>query len=125
MSVVVARRPFTVEEFQRMRTAGILKEDDRVELIDGEVRKMSPAGPLHAAIVRRLNLLLHRLLAGSYVISVQDPMRLSDYSEPQQIEQYADPIHGQYATKRAWGRGQNISSLSIPSLTLAVNDVLG
>ena len=58
MSVVVQRRQFTVDDFARMVAAGILAEDDRVELIDGEVREMSPIGSLHAAIVNRLTSLL-------------------------------------------------------------------
>ncbi len=66
-----------------MRESGILAEDDRVELIGGEVRAMTPIGPLHAAIVKRLNMLFTRLLAESAIVSVQDPVRLSDYSEPQ------------------------------------------
>jgi len=48
MTVQIARRPFTVTDYARMRETGILKEDDRVELIDGEVRLMSPIGPLYA-----------------------------------------------------------------------------
>jgi len=50
MTVQIARRPFTVNDYARMRETGILKEDDRVELIDGEVRLMSPIGSLHAGI---------------------------------------------------------------------------
>src|SRR5690349_22183557 len=42
MTIQIARRPFTVTDYARMRETGILKEDDRVELIDGEVRLMSP-----------------------------------------------------------------------------------
>lgn len=66
-----------------MRETGILSEDDRVELIDGEVRVMSPIGPVHAAIVKRLNTLLNRLLPDTVILSVQDPIQLDDYSEPQ------------------------------------------
>ena len=51
----VRRYSFTVDEFAKMGEAGIFTEDDRVELIDGEVRKMAAIGPLHAGIVDRLN----------------------------------------------------------------------
>ena len=55
MSVVeIHRHLFTVDDFAHMGEAGILAEDDRVELIDGEMREMTPIGPAHAAIVGRL-----------------------------------------------------------------------
>jgi Uma2 family endonuclease len=81
--MVVARRPFTVEDYHRMRDAGIFAEDDRLELLEGEVLLMSPIGPLHAAIVRRLNMLLSEAVGRQYIISVQDPIQLSVVSEPQ------------------------------------------
>ena len=37
MAVQIARRRFTVEGYERIAEAGILREDDRVELIDGEI----------------------------------------------------------------------------------------
>ena len=83
MTIQIARRQFSVADYARMRETDILGEDDRVELIDGEVREMSPIGPLHAAIVKRLNSLLSRLLDDSVILSVQDPIQLNDYSEPQ------------------------------------------
>jgi hypothetical protein len=49
-----------VDDFARMVEAGILAEDDRVELIEGEVRAMRPIGPRHVAMVNRLNALLSR-----------------------------------------------------------------
>lgn len=83
MAVQVTRWQFTADDYERMITAGILAEDDRVELIDGEVIAMSPTGPPHAAIVNRLNALLNRRFAGAAIVSVQNPIRLNDYSEPQ------------------------------------------
>ncbi len=44
-------RRFTVEEYYRMAEAGILGEDDRVELLDGEIVQMSPIGSRHAGTV--------------------------------------------------------------------------
>ena len=54
MAAQIQHWQFTVEDYARMLEAGILSEDDRVELIDGEVRAMSPIGSVHAAIVKRL-----------------------------------------------------------------------
>jgi Uma2 family endonuclease len=83
MSVQIARRYFNVTEYYRMGEAGILSEDDRVELIEGEILEMSPIGSRHAACVKRLNTLLGRQVSQNITVSVQDPIRLDDYSEPQ------------------------------------------
>ncbi|PDW03722.1 Uma2 family endonuclease [Candidatus Viridilinea mediisalina] len=56
--MVVARHQFTVTAYHRMRDAGVFAADERVELLDGEIVHLSPVGPRHAAIVRRLNALL-------------------------------------------------------------------
>ena len=61
MAVEVSRRRFTADEYQAMGRAGILREDDRVELIDGEVLAMSPVGPSHNGTVNRLTALFGRL----------------------------------------------------------------
>lgn len=82
MAAHVTLRPISVNEYARMREAGILAEDDRVELIAGEIRQMSPIGPLHASIVRRLTKLLNDLVGAIASISVQNPIQLDDYSEP-------------------------------------------
>lgn len=73
---------FTVTDFYRMADVGILGPEDRVELIDGEVVEMNPIGSRQAACVRRLNQLLSAGAQGA-IVSVQDPVRLGDLSEPQ------------------------------------------
>jgi Uma2 family endonuclease len=80
-------RRFTVAEYHAMGRAGILGEDDRVELIDGHVRAMSPIGAPHIRCVSLLNRLLHRLLIAygddALLVNVQGSIRLNDYSEPE------------------------------------------
>jgi len=78
-----ARKLFTVTEYHQMIDAGVLKEDDRVELLNGEIIEMSPIGPRHASHVDRLNDLLTAKLRKVAIIRVQSPILLSDYSEPQ------------------------------------------
>ena len=51
MPVLASKRLFTVEEYYRMAEARILREDDRVELIEGEIVQMTPIGSNHAATV--------------------------------------------------------------------------
>jgi Uma2 family endonuclease len=83
MSAEIARYSFTAEEFQRMGEAGILRQGARLELIEGEIIEMSPIGSLHAACVNFLSMLLNRLFGKSHIIATQNPIRLSDFSEPQ------------------------------------------
>ena len=83
MSVQLLRRKFTVEQFHKMAESGILNEDDRVELIRGEIIEMAAIGTKHAAYVRRLDNVLHRKLGDRVIISVQNPVGLDDSSEPQ------------------------------------------
>lgn len=82
MSAEIARYSFTAEEFQRMGEAGILRPDARLELIEGEIIEMSPIGSPHAACVKFLSGLLHRLFGDTFIVGVQDPIRLNDFSEP-------------------------------------------
>ncbi|HYR09555.1 MAG TPA: Uma2 family endonuclease [Longimicrobium sp.] len=65
------RRRFTVEEFQRMGEAGIITPDERVELIDGEVYEMTPAGPRHIWSVIHLTRYFVRLAGDNLFVSIQ------------------------------------------------------
>ncbi len=80
---IVRRRRFTVHEYHRMGEAGIFAEDERVELIEGEVVEMNPIGSRHAACVRELTWLLSRQLGEELRLDVQNPVRLGEYGEPQ------------------------------------------
>jgi len=72
-----------VAEYYQMGVGGVFGEDDRVELIDGEVMEMTPIGARHAACVNRLTRLLVVALADQAVVSVQNPVRVSHWSVPQ------------------------------------------
>src|SRR5579859_3150405 len=74
---------FSVADYHRMAEIGILNEDDRLELIDGEIRLMSPIGLAHAAIVKRYNALLSPQLGKLAIVSIQDPVELSSDTEPE------------------------------------------
>ena len=81
--VELPRRRFTVEEYHRMAKAGILTEDDRVELIEGEIVQISPIGPRHTACVIVLNRRLILALGDRALVSPQNPIRLLLDTEPQ------------------------------------------
>jgi Uma2 family endonuclease len=80
---VVKRRRFTVEEYHKMGEAGILRGDERVELVYGEVVEMNPIDCRHAACVKELNWLLGKQLGDGFRVDVQNPVRLSEGLEPQ------------------------------------------
>lgn len=83
MNVQLLRRRFTAEEYHRMARAGVFSEDDRVELIEGEIIEMTPIGSRHAACVRRLDHLFTSRLGQQVTVSVQNPLHLGPHSEPQ------------------------------------------
>ena len=97
MAVQITRWQFTADDYERMVETGILGKDDRVELIDGEVIVMSPIGPPHAGIVNRLNAVLNRQLGDTAIVSVRNPIRLNDYSEPQPDLAVLRPNNDYYA----------------------------
>ncbi|EAR21907.1 Uma2 family endonuclease [Nitrococcus mobilis] len=75
------RRRFTVAEYHRMGAVGILTDDERVELVAGELLTMAPIGPRHAACVNLLVQLLSRSVGEGVVVSPQNALVLSDDSE--------------------------------------------
>jgi len=85
MTAVIAfpRRRFTVQQYERMVEAGVIRPDERVELLDGEVVEMPPIGPPHASRVDRCTIYLGRVLGPDLGIRVQSPLRLSDLSMPE------------------------------------------
>ncbi len=83
MSTPLRTHSFTVDEYHRMAEAGVFHEDDRVELIDGQVVEMTPVGPRHAVCVDRLNGRLSRLVGDSAIVRVQSPVVLGQRAEPE------------------------------------------
>ena len=79
-----ARHRLDVGAYYKMAEAGILTQDDRVELIGGEIFDMTPIGSAHAGKTNRLNRLFARAAAdGLALVSVQSPLRLDAYNEPE------------------------------------------
>ncbi len=185
MALPPLKGPFTVDTYQRLGELGILGEDDRVELIDGQVVEMSPIGDRHACCVRRLNGLFARHLLDVAVIDVQNPVVLGHRDAPQpdvtllapradayphhpraqdillvievadttvaydrdvklplyarvgipeawlvdlerdRIQVCREPAGGRYVSVRAVSRGNTITPLRFPTMTVAADDVLG
>jgi Uma2 family endonuclease len=83
MQIETTKKLFTVDEYYKMAEAGILTPHDRVELIDGEIITMSPIGNRHAACVTAANHAFTAAFRGRALVSVQNPLRLSNYTEPE------------------------------------------
>src|SRR5207249_4338073 len=77
------KRLFTADELEQMVKAGILSEDDRVELIEGEIIKMSPIGKSHAACVERLTRFFNKAADESVIVRGQGPILIDDFVELQ------------------------------------------
>jgi Uma2 family endonuclease len=99
----VTRRPLTVAEYHRMGDVGILTEDDRVELIEGQLVAMTPIGSNHSGTVNSLTRELVLAVGNRGVIAVQNPVQLDDLSEPQRDFAVLKPRADDYrnATPRA------------------------
>jgi len=83
MPVPLMRRLFTVDDYYRMAEAGILRHGERVELLEGEIVQMAAIGSRHAGCVNRLTRILVTGVGPEALVTVQNPVRLSDLSEPQ------------------------------------------
>src|SRR4051812_23930004 len=81
MAMQSSTRLFTVKEYERIIEAGVLTENDRVELVEGEIVNMAAKGTRHSACVTRINVLFPRLVGQSAIIRIQDPVRVGDLSE--------------------------------------------
>jgi Uma2 family endonuclease len=76
-------RRIRVDEYHRMIEAGILGEDEHVQLVDGMLVAMSPQGRPHAFVIQKLNRLLVRALSDDYEVLTQLTLTLGDDSEPE------------------------------------------
>jgi len=81
--IVPARHRLNVDDYHRMAAAGILGEDDRVELIDGELIDIAPIGQDHVATVNGLAHALMAAFGDRAIVSIQNPLRLDRLNEPQ------------------------------------------
>lgn len=176
-------RPFTVREYERLHEVGIIGEDERVELVGGEIVEMAAIGFRHANTVNLCNRVLVPK-AGENIVSVQNPIGLpgdnlpqpdlavfrpGDYSRRRmsaadalfvievadsskrfdldvkfplyaaagipeawlfdlhadRIQRHTDPGPDGYRQVASAGRGESLASLSLPSVVIVVDDVLG
>jgi Uma2 family endonuclease len=151
-AIELPRWRFTVEDYERMGRAGILGEDDRVELLQGEIVAMARIGRVHAGVVDRLYHMLVRRLAGRASVRGQNPLRLAPHSEPQpdlvvvrsrhdyyqlahpvpddvllviEVAVHREPGDGTYARVTTAKPGEEVAATAFDDVALAVTDILG
>jgi Uma2 family endonuclease len=83
MAIQLQHKLFSTDEYHAMIKSGVFAEDDRLELIDGEIFTMSPIGPTHAGRVNRLNRFFVQRFGDRALVSIQNPIWLGPHSEPQ------------------------------------------
>src|SRR5258708_30494435 len=83
MALELSRHKFTADEYEQLGRSGIFTEDDRVELLDGDIVEMSPLGPRHVRCVNRLTMLLAPRLVGQAIVQVQISLKLDVHWELQ------------------------------------------
>jgi Uma2 family endonuclease len=83
METAVVKRLINVDEYYKMAEVGILKPDDRLELINGEIFVKNPITSRHAAIVSLLAMLLNELFVEKASVRIQNPVRMDYNNEPE------------------------------------------
>ncbi|MCY7331493.1 MAG: Uma2 family endonuclease, partial [Pseudanabaena sp. CAN_BIN31] len=83
MTAQLLTHKFTIQQYHLMYEAGIFPEGDRLELINGEITKMSPIGRKHVSSIIRLVRLIQTKLGDYVMVSAQNSIRLGNNSEPQ------------------------------------------
>jgi Uma2 family endonuclease len=115
---LLERWKFTVDEFQRMGEVGLFTEDDRVELIDGELIRMNPIGPRHGGRVKYLSHVLGQQLGERALLSVQDPVQIRPRGQPQPDIMVLEPRVDFYSTSHPTA-ADNFLLIEVADTTLA------
>ena len=137
MSAVLSDTPLpvrfklTVEQYYRMAEFGILREDERVELLDGELIAMAPIGSLHAGLVSRLN----RLLVSDPTLRYDRDVKQRFYADAgvrefwvadvhaRQILVYRDPAALQYRSAQTLTAGDAAVCQALPQISIGVGEL--
>lgn len=81
MSTPVVKRLISTEDYNKMAEIGMLKPDERLELINGEIYTKRPILSRHAAIVNQVNRILGRIMTNEYIVSIQNPVHLDELNQ--------------------------------------------
>lgn len=81
--MTLAARKWNRAEYQKMGKTGLLGPEERVELIQGEIVRMTPIDPLHACAVDLATEIMVKNFSQTHQVRVQGPVGIGDHSEPQ------------------------------------------
>jgi len=96
MAMPLALHRFTVDDYHRMAEAGVFHEGDRVELIRGQVVRMTPIGPGHSGCVGALTRVFAQRVGAAALVWVQNPLHLGSHDEVQPDVCLLQPRPGEY-----------------------------
>lgn len=82
-SLGIKKRPISVREYDRMIEIGLFDEDERIELLNGEIVEIMPKGTKHTSATSKTNRVFNKLFVEKAIIRIQDPIILNDFSEPE------------------------------------------
>jgi len=99
ISTATPKKKFDLQEYHHLIDTGIFHEDKKVELIEGELFEMSPVGFRHASCVNKLNYIFSLKLGEKAIVSIQNPIKLNNKSEPQPDIVLLKPRDDFYATQ--------------------------
>lgn len=77
------KRQINVSEYYKMAEVGILKREEKLELIHGEIIRKFPNSPRQASYSNRINALLGKIIANKGLLSIKHPLRIDEYNEPE------------------------------------------
>lgn len=97
--LVQAQHRFSVKDYYRMAETGVLPPDARVELLNGKIIDMSPIGPFHGGLVKRLSRIFNLKAKDRWIVSIQDPLHLDDQSEPEPDVMLLKPAADDYTSR--------------------------
>ena len=101
MAATITKRRFTADEYHGMVQAGILREGDPVELIDGQVVVMHAINPRHNACVAHATRAFVRAAGDEAIVLPQGSVRLDLYYEPEPDLVLLRPRADFYASRHA------------------------
>ena len=101
--MVQSPKRVSVDDYYRMAATGELSPDARVELLDGRILDMAPIGSFHGGMTNYLTEIFAIANRRRWVMAVQNPVRLNDFSEPQPDLMLLHPAADYY--QRGVGRG--------------------